>query len=201
MVFGDIRHIVLLLLLLAVIISGAKADKKKSQPKRDKTMKDEAKAKIVENIIKDIEIQLDHFEHQRRQWRTPQTNPEGSPSHTRIERISKMSIEAVDDIFVDYRDRQPFPRRIRLDDMVEFLKVYWPEMDRDYPTPERLAAMGMGELVEGEVPFYVDVPFELFGDDGDFGDSGDGESQRDESRVESQGEHTREDPIPEHKDI
>lgn len=113
----------------------------------------------TKEILAKSQSNWNSFEQERRVWRTPTIDP--------IQRSGKLAARDVFAIFKSRPDRQPFPSDITLDSMIDFLKVYWPEVDPDYPEPRRLAAMKLDELLEynpeggptdGDYGFFKDAP-------------------------------------------
>lgn len=84
----------------------------------------------------------------RREWRSP--TKEG---HSEAQK--ELSEMEVNDILAE-TEEGPFPQPIPLKSMLRFLSDYWKQDDSDYPTPSRLQAMMMDELVQGSGCFFTD---------------------------------------------
>ena len=89
--------------------------------------------------------QIEKFRALRRAWRGRRT--EGS-SRT----LSGMDVHEI----ISEAEGGPFEQQIPLGSLTAFLAEYWEQEDSDYPSPARLKAMNMGELVEGDDCFLVE---------------------------------------------
>lgn len=89
--------------------------------------------------------QTEKFRALRRAWRGRRT--EGAPRTLSGTDVHEIISEA---------EGGPFAQPIPLGSLTAFLAEYWEQEDSDYPSPARLKAMNMRELVEGDDCFLVD---------------------------------------------
>ena len=87
----------------------------------------------------------DHAERRRAAWR------EGALKVDSRE----LSPSDIDEMIGD-SPNEPFSRAIPLNSFTKYLAQYWEATDADYPDPQKLAAMNMGELMIGKDWKYVD---------------------------------------------
>lgn len=135
-----------------IIRPGSRWDNKPSLPAHYlfQQHKDLPADALVEYLRPDLfgntfpEQQVDKFRALRRAWRGRQT---GQAPRT-------LSGTAVHEIISEAEG--PFAQPIPLGSLTAFLAEYWEQEDSDYPSPSRLKAMKMGELVEGDDCFLVE---------------------------------------------